>query len=43
MPNFSKLDTTIEIGVMILGKYTFPKIAALALNVSEVPFKQEVK
>ena len=43
MPNLIKLEITTDKGVMILGKYTLPKILALALKVSEVPLKQAVK
>jgi hypothetical protein len=30
IPNFNKLDITIDMGTIILGKYTFPNIPALA-------------
>ncbi len=43
MPNVTKFEITIEIGTVSLGKYTFPKIPAFAVNVSEVLFKQEEK
>jgi hypothetical protein len=43
MPNFIRLETVTEIGIITLGKYTFPKIPALLLNVLEVPVKQAVK
>ena len=43
IPNFNKLEITIEIGTIIRGKYTFPKIPALAPKVLEVPVRQAVK
>lgn len=43
IPNFNKLEMTNERGVIIRGKYTFPKILALAPKVLEVPVKQDVK
>jgi len=33
----------IDMGIITLGKYTFPKIPALALKVFEVPVKHDVK
>ncbi len=43
MDNFNKLEITIEIGEINLGKYTLPKIPALAVNVTEAPLKQALK
>ena len=43
IPNRTKLEITTEIGIIILGKYTFPKIPAFALNVFEVPEKHDLK
>ncbi len=43
IPNFIKFEITIESGVIIRGKYTFPKILAFALKVSEVPVRDAVK
>jgi hypothetical protein len=43
MPNFIRLLMVTDMGIMTLGKYTFPKIPALLLNVLEVPVKQAVK
>ena len=34
---------TTEIGIIIRGKYTLPKIPAFELNVLEVPEKQDLK
>jgi len=43
MPNFIKLDTILAIGIMSLGKYTFPKRPALAENALEELLKQPIK
>jgi hypothetical protein len=43
MPNFTRLEMIMDKGTMILGKYTFPKIAALVLKVSLVVVKQVLK
>jgi hypothetical protein len=37
------LETTTDIGVTSLGKYTFPKIAALWTKVLEVLVRQAAK
>jgi hypothetical protein len=42
IPNFNKLDITIDMGTIILGKYTFPKIC-IGTKVFEVPVRQAVK
>jgi hypothetical protein len=36
-------EITTEIGITSRGKYTFPKIAAFAVNVLEVLLRQPVK
>jgi hypothetical protein len=43
MENFIKLDTTIEMGVTNLGKYTLPKIPALVKKVFDVFVRQSEK
>ena len=43
MPNFTMLLKTVDSGMTSLGKYTFPKMPALATNVLDVAFKQEEK
>ena len=43
MPNFTILLITVDNGITSLGKYTFPKMPALATNVLEVAFRQEEK
>ena len=42
-PNFIKLEITIVSGMINLGKYTFPKMDALALNTPETLVKQVEK
>jgi hypothetical protein len=39
IPNFNKLDITIDVGT-ILGKYTLPNMPAFAPKVFEVPVRQ---
>jgi len=41
--NFIKLDNTTDNGTIIRGKYTLPKILALAVNVSDVLVKVSEK
>ena len=43
MPNFTILLITVDNGITSLGKYTFPKMPALATKVLEVAFRQEEK
>ena len=43
MPNFIRFEIVMDMGIITLGKYTFPKIPALLLKVLEVPVKQAVK
>jgi hypothetical protein len=43
IPNFTILLITVDNGITSLGKYTFPKMPALATNVLEVAFRQEEK
>jgi hypothetical protein len=43
MPNFIIPESTVDKGVTSLGKYTFPNIAAFAVNVEDVLFKHAVK
>jgi hypothetical protein len=43
MPNFTTLLATTDRGMIRRGKYTFPKIPALATNVFEVAFKHDEK
>ena len=43
MPNFTILLITVDNGITSLGKYTLPKIPALATKVLEVAFRQEEK
>ena len=43
IPNFNKFETTIDIGIIILGKYTFPKICSFFLKVSDVAVKHSLK
>ncbi len=43
MPNFIKLEMIIEIGFVKRGKYTFPKILALAINTFDVFVKHSAK
>ena len=43
MPNLIILETTDDNGDTSLGKYTLPKILALAINVFEVLFKHAEK
>jgi hypothetical protein len=40
MPNFTILLITLDNGTTSLGKYTFPKMPALATNVLDVAFRQ---
>ena len=39
IPNLTRLETVTLSGIMTLGKYTLPKIPALALKVFDVPAK----
>jgi len=43
MANFSKLDKIMEIGVVNLGKYTFPKMLAFCTNTFDVFITQSEK
>src|SRR5674476_1430136 len=43
IPNFTRLDITVDNGMTTLGKYTFPKMPALATNVLEVLLRHEEK
>ena len=43
MANLIIPEITIDTGTLSLGKYTFPKIAALLINVMEVRFTQSAK
>jgi hypothetical protein len=43
IPNFTILLITVDNGITSLGKYTFPKMPALATNVLEVALRQEEK
>ena len=43
MPYFNKLEMTIDRGIIILGKYTFPKIPWLLRKVSEVAVSVSLK
>lgn len=43
IPNFTILLNTVESGMTSLGKYTFPKMPALATNVLDVAFRQDEK
>ena len=36
IPNFTRLDITVDKGITSRGKYTFPKMPALATNVLDV-------
>ena len=41
--NFDKPEKTFEIGIIILGKYTFPNILALFVKVVDVVLRQSAK
>jgi hypothetical protein len=43
IPNFTILLITVDNGITSLGKYTFPKMPALATNVLDVAFRQDEK
>ncbi len=43
IPNLIRLDVTMDKGMISLGKYTLPKMPALAVNVAAVPVKQAWK
>ena len=40
IPNRIALEKTFDMGVVSLGKYTFPKTPAFAVNVLALPVKQ---
>ena len=43
IPNLTILLITVDNGITSLGKYTFPKMPALATNVLDVAFRQDEK
>jgi hypothetical protein len=43
IPNFTRLEITVEIGITSLGKYTFPNIPALATKIEDVELRHEEK